>query len=91
MKMNDPLSSDILAGYTGANFVDTGYFYTPFVPLTQTPVVLDPNTAIPTRGILTRYGKKILEAGKQYYGGEFVKKKEYRSIDEPFEVSYSEE
>jgi hypothetical protein len=41
--------------------MDSGYFYCPYVPLTQTPVVLDPESFCPRKGILTRYGKKLLE------------------------------
>ena len=36
-------ASQALQGYKGSSFVDPGYIYCPFVPLTQTPVVLDPN------------------------------------------------
>ena len=39
-----------------------GYFYCPYLPLTKTPVVLDPETFSPQKGILTRYGKKLREA-----------------------------
>ncbi|NBP04300.1 MAG: hypothetical protein EBU90_30270, partial [Proteobacteria bacterium] len=28
-------------GYKGDSYMDSGYFYCPYVPLTQTPVVLD--------------------------------------------------
>ena len=41
--------------------MDTGYFYAPYIPITQTPVVLDPNSFSPQKGILTRYGQKILD------------------------------
>ena len=38
-------------------------------PLIQTPVLLDPNNIfVPRKGLLTRYGKKILDQGKQHYG-----------------------
>lgn len=49
-------------------FVDTGYFYAPYVPMIQTPVVMDPESFSSPRGILTRYGKKLLAEGAQYYG-----------------------
>lgn len=60
--------------------MDSGYFYCPHVPLTQTPVVLDPDTAICKRGILTRYGKKLLS-----------KMKKYRSIKDPWQPSQEQE
>jgi hypothetical protein len=39
-------------------------FYSPYVPLIQTPVVLDPNVFMPRKGLLTRYGKKQLEENR---------------------------
>lgn len=45
------------------------YFYCPKVPSPEEkPVALDPDTFIPKKGILTRYGKKLLEEGAKYYG-----------------------
>ena len=65
----DPLfpTSQILAGYKGDSYMDSGYFYCPYVPLTQTPVVLDPESFCPRKGILTRYGKKLLREGAKFY------------------------
>jgi len=65
----DPLfpQGQILAGYKGDSYMDTGYFYCPYVPLTQTPVVLDPESFCPRKGILTRYGKKLLREGAKFY------------------------
>lgn len=65
----DPLfpTSQILMGYKGDSYMDSGYFYMPYVPLTQTPVVLDPESFCPRKGILTRYGKKLLREGAKYY------------------------
>ncbi len=37
-----------------------GYFYCSDLPLTQTPVMLDPETFRSRKGILTRYGRKLL-------------------------------
>jgi hypothetical protein len=48
-------------GYKGSSFFDGGYFYYPYVPLMITPTVLDPKTLNKTKGIVTRYGKKLLE------------------------------
>jgi len=65
----DPLfpTSQILMGYKGDSYMDSGYFYLPYVPLTQTPVVLDPESFCPRKGILTRYAKKLLREGAKFY------------------------
>ncbi len=65
----DPLfpRGSILMGYRGDSYMDSGYFYCPYVPLTQTPVVLDPESFCPRRGVLTRYGKKLLREGARFY------------------------
>jgi hypothetical protein len=65
----DPLfpTNQMLMGYKGDSYMDSGYFYCPYVPLTQTPVVLDPESFCPRKGILTRYGKKLLREGAKFY------------------------
>jgi len=65
----DPLfpAGKLLLGYKGDSYMDSGYFYCPYVPLTQTPVVLDPEGFVPRKGILTRYGKKLLREGAKFY------------------------
>jgi hypothetical protein len=66
----DPLfpTNQLLLGYKGDTYMDSGYFYCPYVPLTQTPTVLDPDSFCPRKGILTRYGKKMLREGAKFYG-----------------------
>lgn len=59
--------NQILLGYKGDSYMDSGYFYMPYVPLTQTPVVINPETLCPVRGILTRYGKKLLRDGSKFF------------------------
>lgn len=65
----DPLfpTNQLLMGYKGDSYMDSGYFYCPYVPLTQTPVVLDPESFCPRRGLLCRYGKKLLREGAKFY------------------------
>lgn len=65
----DPLfpTGQMLLGYKGDTYMDSGYFYCPYVPLTQTPVVLEPEGFCPRKGILTRYGKKLLRDGAKFY------------------------
>jgi hypothetical protein len=66
----DPLfpTGQILLGYKGDSYMDSGYFYCPYVPLTQTPTVLDPDSFTPRKGLITRYGKKLLREGAKFYG-----------------------
>lgn len=48
----------ILVGYKGGNGeTDAGYFYTPYVPLMSSGVVMDPVTYEPRVSLMTRYGK----------------------------------
>jgi len=65
----DPLfpNCKILMGYKGGSVLDSGYFYAPYIPLLSTPTVLDPNSFTPNKGIMTRYGKKLIEDGGLYY------------------------
>jgi hypothetical protein len=66
----DPLfpNCKILLGFKGNSVLDSGYFYAPYIPLLSTPTVLDPNTFTPNKGIMTRYGKKLIEDGGLFYG-----------------------
>jgi len=66
----DPLfpNCKILMGFKGNSVLDSGYFYAPYIPLLSTPTVLDPNSFTPNKGIMTRYGKKLIEDGGLYYG-----------------------
>jgi hypothetical protein len=79
-----------LMGYKGNSYMDGGYFYAPYIPNTNTPVVLDPNSFNPTQGILSRYGKKFLQEAQQYYGttsiGEPEPRPQFRTIDDDWEV-----
>lgn len=66
----DPLfpNCKILLGFKGNSVLDAGYFYAPYIPMLSTPTVLDPNSFTPNKGIMTRYGKKLIEDGGLYYG-----------------------
>lgn len=66
----DPLfpNCKILLGFKGNSILDAGYFYAPYIPLLSTPTVLDPNSFSPNKGIMTRYGKKMVEDGGLFYG-----------------------
>jgi len=60
----------ILMGYRGSQFLETGAVYAPYVPLIMTPLVYDPQTFTPRKGIMTRYAKKMIRP--EFYGKIFV-------------------
>ena len=60
----------MLMGYRGSQFLETGAVYAPYVPLMMTPLVYDPNTFTPRKGIMTRYAKKMIRP--EFYGKIFV-------------------
>ena len=64
-------SNEILLGFRGSNFLETGAVYAPYVPLIMTPLVYDPTNFTPRRGVMTRYAKKMVRP--EYYGRIFVK------------------
>lgn len=56
----------ILVGFRGSNFLETGAVYAPYVPMIMTPLVYDPKNFTPRKGVMTRYGKKMVRA--DFYG-----------------------
>jgi hypothetical protein len=60
----------ILLGYRGSQFLETGAVYAPYIPLMMTPLVYDPTTFTPRKGIMTRYAKKMIRP--EFYGKIFV-------------------
>jgi len=60
----------ILMGYRGSQFLETGAVYAPYVPLMMTPLVYDPETFTPRKGLMTRYAKKMIRP--EFYGKIFV-------------------
>jgi len=60
----------ILMGFRGNQFLESGAVYAPYIPLIMTPLVYDPNTFTPRKGIMTRYAKKMVRP--EFYGKEFV-------------------
>ena len=60
----------ILMGYRGSQFLETGAVFAPYVPLIMTPLVYDPETFTPRKGLLTRYAKKMIRP--EFYGRIFV-------------------
>jgi len=64
-------SNEILMGFKGSNFLETGAVYAPYVPLIMTPLVYDPKNFTPRRGVMTRYAKKMVRP--EFYGKIYVK------------------
>lgn len=50
----------ILMGYKGSQFLECGAVFAPYVPLIMTPLLYDPNTFTPRKGLMTRYAKKMI-------------------------------
>ena len=50
----------ILLGFRGSQFLESGAVFAPYIPLIMTPLVYDPNTFTPRKGLLTRYAKKVV-------------------------------
>ena len=58
--------NQILVGFRGSNFLETGAVYSPYVPLITTPLVYDPSDFTPRKGVMTRYAKKMIRP--EFYG-----------------------
>jgi len=56
----------ILLGFRGTQFLEAGAVYSPYVPLIMTPLVYDPNTFTPRKGIMTRYAMTMIRP--EFYG-----------------------
>jgi hypothetical protein len=60
----------ILMGFRGAQFLETGAVFSPYIPLIMTPLVYDPVNFTPRKGVMTRYAKKVVRA--EFYGKVYV-------------------
>ena len=60
----------ILMGFKGSQFLETGAVFAPYIPLIMTPLVYDPDTFVPRKGLLTRYAKKMVRP--EFYGKIYV-------------------
>ena len=56
----------ILVGFKGGNYLETGYVYAPYVPLIVTPTIFAQEDFTPRKGVMTRYGKKMVRS--DFYG-----------------------
>jgi hypothetical protein len=50
----------VLMGFRGGQFLEAGAVFAPYIPLIMTPLVYDPDTFVPRKGLLTRYAKKVV-------------------------------
>ena len=64
------LENVILLGFRGNQFLECGAVYAPYVPLIMTPLVYDPNTFTPRKGIMTRYAMTMVRP--EFYANLFV-------------------
>ena len=60
----------ILMGFRGTQFLEAGAVFAPYIPLIMTPLIYDPETFTPRKGLLTRYAKKMLRP--EFYGKIYV-------------------
>ncbi len=58
--------NQILIGYKGSTFLETGFVYAPYVPLIVTPTIFAPEDFTPRKGVMTRYAKKMVRS--DFYG-----------------------
>jgi len=64
------IENTILMGFRGTQFLEAGAVFAPYIPLIMTPLVYDPDTFTPRKGLLTRYAKKMLRP--EFYGKIYV-------------------
>lgn len=60
----------MLLGYRGSQFLEAGAVYAPYIPLMMTPLIYDPETMVPRKGLMTRYAKKMMRP--EYYAKIYV-------------------
>jgi len=59
-------ANKILVGLKGNTFLESGYIYAPYVPLILTPVIYAQEDFTPRKGVMTRYGKRMVR--NDFYG-----------------------
>tara|TARA_Y100001938_G_scaffold117939_1_gene162844 strand:+ start:937 stop:2769 length:1833 start_codon:yes stop_codon:yes gene_type:complete len=50
----------VLVGRKGSSFLESGFVYAPYVPLQVTPTIFGVEDFVPRKGVMTRYGKKMV-------------------------------
>lgn len=56
----------VLVGRKGSSFLESGFCFSPYVPLQVTPTILDPESFAPRKAVMTRYAKKMIRP--DFYG-----------------------
>lgn len=56
----------MLVGRKGPSFLESGFVFCPYVPFQFTPTLPDPDTFVPRKGMLTRYGSILTRS--DFYG-----------------------
>jgi hypothetical protein len=51
----------MLIGYKGEEWLSTGYVYAPYIPLIITPTIIDPKNFTPSKAVMTRYAKQVIQ------------------------------
>lgn len=62
----------VLMGFRGNQFLEAGAVFAPYIPLIMTPLIYDPDSLTPRKGLLTRFAKKVVRPeffGKIYVSG----------------------
>lgn len=63
-------SNEILMGYKGNSFLHTGAVYAPYIPIISTPIIWDPENYVPSKALMSRYGKHVYRP--EFFGRVFV-------------------
>ena len=56
----------VLLGHKGNTFLEAGFVYAPYIPLQLTQTIYDPNDFSPRKGLMSRYGTKMIN--NRFYG-----------------------
>ena len=54
------LRNVVLVGRKGSSFLESGFVYSPYIPLQVTPTIFGPDDFVPRKGVMTRYAKKMV-------------------------------
>jgi hypothetical protein len=46
--------------------LEAGAVFAPYIPLIMTPLIYDPDSLVPRKGLITRYAKKMVRP--EFYG-----------------------
>lgn len=60
----------IIMAYKGSQFLETGAVFSPYIPLIMTPLVYDPESFTPRKGLMSRFAKKVTRP--EFFGKVFI-------------------